>query len=128
MSKGNFLGKTCLLLFIIFFSSCDTHIDMGDDTVNLNNNNPFVGTWVKDNTDDAVSVVLTNDTWQAIYESSVYNKGTYTCDGNTALWKITDKGKSSANVGDTGSATISNNKMTVSSFSDDDMNGQYKKQ
>ena len=113
-----------MALFVgLSFVSCDKDDNGGEK---INSDNLFAGTWVKDDT--GAVVVFTESTWTATYQGSLYNSGTYTYDGNTAIWKITNKGTGSANVGDTGSATISNNKMTVSSFSDTVMNGQYTKQ
>jgi len=115
-----------MVLFVgLSFVSCDKDNDGGEK---INPDNLFAGTWERDGSGGDVIVVLTESTWTATYQGSLYNSGTYTYDGNTAIWKITNKGIGSANVGDAGSAIISNNKMTVSSFSDEDMNGQYTKQ
>jgi len=107
-------------------AGCDKKTGGSGGTVNPNN--PFAGTWVQDGSGGSVTVVLTENTWTAKYENAIYNSGTYTYTGNTARWKITNEGIGSANVGDTGIATVLNNKMTVSNFSDDDMNGTYTKQ
>jgi hypothetical protein len=89
--------------------------------------NPFVGTWTQDGSNGKVTAVLTEETWTAKVESSVYNSGTYTFEGNTAQWTVTNKGIGSAEVGDGGAATISDGKMAVSNFADANMNGTYSK-
>ena len=108
----------------ILFSGCKKD----DDSEKTNPNNQFAGNWVKDDSGGKVTVVLTENTWTAKYQSSIYNSGTYTYEGSTAQWEITNKGKGNANVGDTGNAAISNSKMIVSNFNDLGMNGQYSKQ
>jgi len=122
--KKNLVYLFVVALFVeLSFTSCDKDDNGGEK---INPDNLFAGTWVKDDT--GAVAVLTESTWTATYQGSLYNSGTYTYEDNTAQWKITNKGMGSANVGDTGSATISNNKMTVSSFSDVNMNGKYTKQ
>ena len=83
--------------------------------------NPFVGTW----TAGSVSVVIDKNTWIAKFSGSVYNSGTYTHKENESQLKVTDKGIGSAAVGETGIATVSDNKMIVSNLIDKNMNGRY---
>jgi len=92
----------------------------------------FIGVWEKDNSGGSVLLDFTETTWTARYEGATYNSGTYDIDkttGNiiTAKLKVTNKGTGSANVGNTGNAslTLGDNKITVSGFSDANMNGQY---
>jgi len=112
-----------MLIASVSFVSCDKD----DNKDKVNPNNQFAGTWTKDGSNGAVTVILTETAWTAKYNNSTYNSGTYTYEGNVAEWKITNKGMGDANVGETGSATISNGKMIVSSFSDTAMNGSYTK-
>ena len=121
----NFILISCLFATSAFlFTGCGK-----DDAEKINPNNQFAGTWTKDNNPEwTVTVVIKETTWVAKVDNETYNSGTYTYTGNTAQWKITNKGMGSANVGETGNAAISNNKMIVSSFSDEYMNGQYTKQ
>ena len=116
-----------MLLFsmVIFVGLSFTSCDKKDDGEKVNPDNPFAGTWIDSSGD--VNVVITETTWTAKYEGSTYNSGTYTYNGNTAQWKITNKGMGSANVGDVGSATITNGVLTVANFNDKAMNGQYSK-
>jgi hypothetical protein len=101
------------------FSSCDKE----DENEKTNPDNLFAGTWTR----DYVVVTITETTWTAKAEGATYNSGTYTYEGNDAQWTITNKGIGSANVGDEGSATISDGTLIVSNFSDGNMNGTYTK-
>ena len=87
----------------------------------------FEGTWTKDGNGVVVTVVITNTGWTAKVADSIYNSGTHTYNGDEAQCEISNKGRGSANVGETGSAKIDNGKMTVSNFSDHWMNGTYSK-
>ena len=109
-----------LLVLSASFVSCSKD----EDSEKINPDNLFAGTW----TDGySVNIIITETTWTAKVESSTYNSGTYTYEGNTAQWKVTNKGMGSAQVGDVGNATIINGKMTISNFSDGNMNGTYTK-
>jgi len=124
MLKKRLFGMMTLMVGVILvfcLVGCD------DGSKDDGNGNPFAGTWTQDGTGGAVKVVLTSSTWTARYNNSVYNEGTYTYEGSTATWTVTNKGMGSAVVGATGSASISNGKMVVSNFSDNAMNGTYSK-
>ncbi|MDR1678968.1 MAG: hypothetical protein LBR81_04240 [Prevotellaceae bacterium] len=115
------------------FTSCgDDSESNGNGNENTNGNgnagNPFTGTWTRDGSNGSITVEFTGTTWTAKSGNSIYNSGTYIYDGNTAVLKVSNKGIGNANVGETGSATISNNQMTVSNFSDGNMNGQFTKE
>jgi hypothetical protein len=123
VKQKNMKKIACLFLAVtLIFSACSK----GDDNEKINPDNLFAGTWVGKS--GYVTVTISETTWAAQYESKVYNSGTYTYDDNSAVWTITNKGMSSANVGDTGSATISNGELTVANFNDQYMNGIYSKQ
>jgi len=89
--------------------------------------NSFSGTWKKDENDVLVTVVITNTAWTSEVADIIYNSGTYTYNGGDAQCEITIKGRGSAKVGEKGNAKIVNDKMIVSNFSDNWMNGTYSK-
>jgi hypothetical protein len=89
--------------------------------------NPFIGTWTKDGSGGKVTVVITEKVWTGKSGSFVYNSGTYTFEGNNAQLTVTGKGMGSSDVGDKGTATVSDGKMTVSDFADTNMNEKYSK-
>jgi hypothetical protein len=99
----------------------------GDGGGNSNGDNPFVGTWTKDDSGGNIKVTVTSTTWTATLSGSTYNSGTYTYSGNAAEYTITNKGSGSADAGSTGIATISGGEMILSDFSDSNMNGNYSK-
>jgi len=98
---------------------------------------PCIGTWERtslfEGTSVTITVTITAEWWAAKYNygrgDMPYNSGTYTYSGNDGIWTVTDKGASTENVGGIGNASISNDKMTmtVTSFSDPNMNGVYTK-
>jgi len=126
-SKVNFFNKVCFAILIAVFSLTFVACDKDDGSEKIHSDNLFAGTWVQDYSDGDVVVVFTETKWTSKYKSSTYNSGTYTYEGNTAQLTVTNKGTGSANVGNTGTATISNNKMTISGFSDENMNDRYTK-
>jgi hypothetical protein len=121
MYKKSVLWMAAIGLMVMtstVFTSCK---DDDDDS------NPFAGTWTKDGSGGYVTVVITESAWTAKAGNSTYNSGTYTYEGNSAQWTVTNKGIGNANVSDIGNATISDGKLTVANFNDSDMNGIYSK-
>ena len=104
--------------FGIMVIGCDN--DNGGST---NDNNSFVGEWTQDDSNGTVKVTFTNTEWTATVSGNVYNKGTYTSE-NPSTWTVTGGTAACA----TGTATIAYGKMTVTNFTDSNMNGTYTKQ
>ena len=111
---------------VALFNSCETggnELDEdGNGNGNQNTENPFEGTWKRSPVTTPVTITLTKNTW-TLNASSVSMNGTYTYQGNTAQLKVTG----GVFIGDTGNATISDNKMTVSNSKNAALNGQYTK-
>ena len=132
----NILRRACFLCCLsacIVLSGCSI-FGKEDDEIFVDSSmfEIFIGVWEKDNSGGSVLIEFTDDAWTASYEGATYNSGTYevnnaTESSVTATLKVTNKGIGSANVGNTGSAvlTIGSNMITVSGFSDANMNGQY---
>lgn len=83
--------------------------------------------WAKDGSNGLVTVIITNSSWVAKVANATYNSGTYTSEGNEFLCEITNKGRGTANIGETGNAKVDKKIMTVYNFSDYWMNGTYSK-
>jgi len=111
----------CLVVTALVVSAAFTSYNGNEDNKEGRSENPFVGVW----TGNGANVVVTDSTWTAQVGSYTYSSGTYTYEGATAEMTITDKGMSSASVGEKGSAVISYRNLVVSGFSDEDMNGAY---
>jgi hypothetical protein len=109
-----------LLVLGLMFAACD------NGTNDNGTENPFVGIWIKDYSGGSTKVTVTEDTWSAKHKDVFYNGGTYTYSGTpSSVWTVTDKGQGSAEPNETGNAAIANGKMTISDFSDSNMNGSY---
>jgi len=127
MAQKSLFKLVLVAIIMISFAACDKNKNNSSSNSNgSETSNLFVGTWTADRDNDVV-VVLTATQWTAKYDGTIYNSGTYTYEGTTAKWTITNKGMSSASVGDTGIANMYQGKMVVSNFSDENMNGIYTK-
>jgi hypothetical protein len=119
------VGITAIIAVIGFsMVACDSGSGGDDGNSGSDGFNPFVGLWTLDS-NGRITATVTETTWTARYNTSVYNSGTYTYKGNNATFKITNKGQGSEDVGFTFPASISGNKMIISTTGS--MNGTYTK-
>ena len=131
--RSAFLIKVCLAVFMagVISTGCSILGGGEDEILDTSTDEAFVGTWEKEN-NSSVLLTFTEDKWTSSREGVTYNSGTYEVGKITdisiaAKLKVTNKGNGSANAGATGNASLSlgNYKLTISGFSDANMNGQY---
>jgi len=91
--------------------------------------NPFIGTWLSDDYEDAV-LEITVSTWRLEYRGDLMNSGTYEANGNSATLRITkvNPDLSDAEVGDVGTAKVSGGGKTLTVTFDDDVDTFTKKE
>jgi hypothetical protein len=124
-SRINIFKLLFCLAVIGVIASCTRTADEEEDIIDPLD--PFFGTWVHDASNGALTVIVDDDFWTAELSNVLYNSGIYYFEDDSAFFEITDQGKSSAKVGETGKGEIINNKFSVSGFSDPKMNGTYSK-